>query len=76
MAKLNDLKITGRTSASVDGTATGLIATQAVEYHSDNRLRWTDSSGIVHSLECVGEVAHLLSFIFTGAGGVTTAWLK
>jgi len=76
MSKLYDFKITGRTAASTDGTATGLIATKAVELHSDNTLKFTDVNGTLKTLQINEEVAELLSQILTGTGGAATAWLK
>jgi hypothetical protein len=69
MAKLNDFKITGRTSATTDGTATGLIATQVVEYHDDGSLRFT-INGIIHRIQPSASLNALLKVLFTGTGGV------
>jgi hypothetical protein len=76
MSSINTMKLSGRTAASTDGTATGIVATLAVDLHSDNILRWVDATGRTHSLEMTGELASLLQALFTGAGGVNTAWLK
>lgn len=70
MAQIYSFKLTGRTSASVDGTATGLIATVAVSYDSDGFLRWTDASGIARAVPVNSEVAVLLNTLFTGTGGI------
>lgn len=76
MAVLQSFKLTGRTSATTNGTATGIIADQAIDICSDNMLRWVDSSGRTRALEISGEFATLLQAMLTGAGGVTSAWFK
>jgi hypothetical protein len=70
MAQLYSFKISGRTAASTDGTATGIIATLAVSYDSDGFLRFTDTEGNVHAIPMTLEVAELMKVIFTGTGGI------
>lgn len=73
MAQVYSFKITGRTAASTDGSATGLIATVAVSYDSDGYLRFTDANGrprAVSISNSTSDVAALLRLIFTGSGGV------
>lgn len=68
------LKLSGRTAASVDGTATGIIATLAVSYDTDGVVRWVDSSGKTRTLsisnDASGDLASLLRTLFTGTGGL------
>jgi hypothetical protein len=71
MASLFSGKMSGRTAATVDGTATGIIATVTVSLDSDDMLRWTDANGDAHAVKVHGEVAALLTALFTGAGGIT-----
>lgn len=74
MAQLYSFKLSGRTAASVDGTATGIIATLSVSYDSDNKLRWTDANGRARWVEIrnggSGDLASLLATLFTGTGGI------
>lgn len=72
MASLHSFKITGRTSGSADGTATGLIATVAVEYHDDGSLRFTTAAGEKVVLQPDANVNKLMKLIFTGTGGFAT----
>jgi hypothetical protein len=72
MASLHSFKITGRTAASADGTATGLIATAAVEYHDDGSLRFTTAAGEKVIIQPSANTNKLLKLIFTGTGGFST----
>lgn len=77
MAALHSFKITGRTADSADGTATGLIATAAVEYHDDGSLRFTTAAGEKVLIQPTANTNKLLKLIFTGANGFpagTKAW--
>lgn len=76
MAKLFDFKVSGRTSASVDGTATGIIATKAVEFHDDGTVRFTSAAGRPVILQPTADLNELLKIIFTGTGGhaATKKW--
>lgn len=72
MAKIHDFKVTGRTSASADGTATGLIGTATVEYHDDGSLRFTTAAGEKVIIQPSANVNKLLKVLFTGTGGFAT----
>lgn len=72
MAKLHDFKITGRTSASTDGTAAGLIATKAIEFHDDGSIRFTTAAGKAVILNPNADLNELLKLIFVGTGGFAT----
>lgn len=72
MAKLHDFKITGRTSASVDGTATGLIGTATVEYHDDGSLRFSTAAGEKVIIQPSADVNKLMKILFTGTDGFAT----
>lgn len=74
MAVLFSGKISGRTSATLDGTATGIIATKDIELHSDNVLRYTDATGRARGVQLSGEVAQLLKEVFTGVGAPVASW--
>lgn len=74
MAKLHDFKISGRTSASVDGTATGIIATKAVEFHSDGSIRFTSSAGRPIIINPDANLNELLKIIFNGTGGYAAGY--
>ncbi len=63
-------KMSGRTSASTDGTATGIIATKTVEWLPDETLRYTDANGVVSIIPVDGPLAALLIDLFTGTGGI------
>jgi hypothetical protein len=61
-------RIQGQTSAGV------AVATQnPVTLHSDGYMRWSDANGRPRSVKLDGDLAQLLRFIFTGAGGITHA---
>ena len=73
MAVLYNFKVSGRTSASTDGTATGLISTNAVTIDSDGFLRFTDSTGRPRSFSIGsdgGDISAFVKLLFTGVGGV------
>lgn len=73
MAALYSFKISGRTSASADGTATGIIATAAVTLDDNGRVTFTDSTGRTRHLQIANDesaVSALLQVLFTGVGGV------
>lgn len=70
LTKLYDFKVSGRTAASTDGTATGIIATKAVEFYSDGSLKFTNSAGQPVTLNPSPQLNELLKIIFTGTGGV------
>jgi hypothetical protein len=72
MAKLHDFKITGRTSASANGTATGLVGTATVEYHDDGSIRFATAAGEKVIIQPCANTNKLLKILFTGAGGFTT----
>jgi hypothetical protein len=72
MAKLHDFKITGRTSASADGSASGLIATKAVEYHDDGSLRFTTAEGEAVIIQPTANLNKLFKLLFVGTGGFAT----
>jgi hypothetical protein len=62
-------KLTGRTAASTDGTATGLIATATVEVHSDGSVRFTDAAGNKHRIMPSASLNALLKMLLVGTGG-------
>lgn len=71
MSQLYSFKVSGRTSSTTDGTATGIISTLTVSYDSDGIMRYTDANGKVHEIDC-GGLPGLQKFIkdlFTGTGG-------
>lgn len=70
MSALHSLKVTGRTSASTDGTATGLIATKSITIDSDGFLRFTDASGKARAIPMRGDFAVFVREVFTGTGGI------
>jgi hypothetical protein len=72
MAALHSFKISGRTSASTDGTAAGIIATKAVEYHDDGSLRFTTAAGEAVIMQPTADLNKLLKLIFVGTGGFAT----
>lgn len=72
MAALHSWKISGRTSASTDGTAAGIIATHAVEYHDDGSVRFTTTAGEAVVMQPSANLNKLLKLIFTGTGGFAT----
>ena len=72
MAKLHDFKVSGRTSASTDGTAAGIIATKAVEFHDDGTLRFTTAAGRPVIIQPTADLNELFKIIFTGTGGYAT----
>jgi len=76
MAVLFTGKITGRTAASADGTATGLIATTTIEVHDDGSIRFTDAVGTKHRIQPSASLNALLKLILTGTGGfpATKKW--
>lgn len=67
-------KVSGRTSATVDGTATGIIATKSIELFDDGSLRYTDASGFQRNVQLSGAVAQLFKEMFTGTDAPTAAW--
>ena len=71
MAQLYSFKLSGRTSSTTDGTATGIISTLTVSYDSDGVLRYTDSDGNVHLIDMAGSAGmqKLVKDLFTGTGG-------
>lgn len=70
MAKLHDFKVSGRTSASADGSATGIIATKAIEYHDDGTVRFTTAAGKAICINPTADLNELWKILFTGTGGV------
>lgn len=70
MPKLHDFLVSGRTSVSVDGTATGVIATKAVEFHDDGTVRFTSVAGRQIRINSTSNLNELWKIIFTGTGGV------
>lgn len=76
MAQVFSGKLSGRTAASVDGTATGIIATLTVSLDGDGWLRWTDAGGNARSVQVAGPVAELLSILLTGVGGAGVSFFK
>lgn len=72
MAKLHDFKVSGRTSASADGSATGIIATKDVEFHDDGTVRFTSGAGAKIIISPTASLNELWKIMFTGTGGVAT----
>ena len=70
MAQVYSFKMSGRTAASVDGTATGIIATIDVSYDDDGMLRFDDETGNPKAVAVSGDVADLLKVLCTGTGGI------
>lgn len=70
MPKLHDFQVSGRTAASVNGTATGMIATKAVEFHSDGSVRFTTAAGKAITINSTSNLNELWKILFTGTGGV------
>lgn len=68
--KLYDFKLSGRTAASADGTATGIIATKAVEMWDDGSLRYTSANGRKVVLQLDNDLSDLLKQLLVGTGGV------
>lgn len=76
MSTIYSGKLSGRTSDSEDGTATGIVATAAVTFDGQGNLHWTDSSGRAHTVQVSGPLATLLEAIFTGTGGTAHRFFK
>lgn len=72
MAALYSFKLTGRTSAYVEGTATGLIGVATVSYNDDGSLSFTTSNGEKVVIQPSANVNKLLKIVFTGTGGFPT----
>jgi hypothetical protein len=70
-SKLYDGKVSGRTSASTDGTATGIIATKSIELWDDGILRYSDGNGRARSVQLNGDLMRLFKEMFTGTGQPT-----
>lgn len=70
MAKLYDFLISGRTAASTDGTATGIIATKAIEFHDDGSVRFTSAAGRPITINPDANTNELLKIILNGVGGL------
>lgn len=70
MAVRYSLQLTGRTAASTLGTATGIIATDAIEVHDDGFIRFTDASGVRRAIPMKGDFGVLMREVLTGTGGV------
>lgn len=69
-------KLSGRTSSSADGSATGIVATRTVTLDSDGWLRWSDANSKPRALQVSGDLGELLTFLFTGTNGITHALFK
>lgn len=71
MSALFSFKLSGRTSASTLGTATGIIASKDVTYDDDGYLSYSDANSIPRRIPISGDLAQLLKELFTGTGGLT-----
>lgn len=73
MAIRLSLKVTGFTAAGALGTATGVLATQAVTLDTDGSVRFTDGQGNKRCINPSADVNALFEVIFTGTGGLAAA---
>lgn len=69
MASLYNFKLTGRTAAYTEGTATGLIGVATVDYNDDGSLSFTTATGEKVVIQPSADVNKLLKIVFTGTGG-------
>lgn len=72
MARLYAFKLTGRTSAYVEGTATGLIGVATVNYNDDGSIDFVTAKGEQVVMQPSANLNKLLKVVFTGAGGFAT----
>lgn len=74
MAKLYDFQVSGRTADSVNGTATGIIATKAIEFHDDGSVRFTSAAGRPIIITPDANLNELLKILLNGAGGLAPGY--
>lgn len=73
MAVLKTLKITGRQSASTDGSATLLLTTKTITIDDDGFLTFTDANSIKRRIPLIGDFAILMREVLQGTGGYAAA---
>lgn len=69
MARLYAFKLTGRTAAYVEGTATGLVGVATVNYNDDGSIDFVTATGEQVVMQPSANLNKLLKVVFTGTGG-------